>query len=87
MECDIKGETCGFECTGYKGDLKWKELEKIVDSIECGTCADHGIELIRFFHDHVSLGLGKKPFNKILYLKILSEINCVADTAKAQGRL
>ena len=31
MECDIKNEKCGYQCTGYDGSAEWSKIHKIAD--------------------------------------------------------
>lgn len=76
-ECNIKGEICGFSCTGFDGKQVWEKLHKLHKDIDCEECSDHAKRLFEFIHDVVNAGLGKKLHNPINFDKIYNEILCV----------
>jgi len=84
--CTIKDETCGFKCTAFEGADVWKKRMDITKKIECDVCRDHAVKNEKGIHDHVSVGLGKKPFDKNNYTNFVKEVNCVFDTCKKSGR-
>ena len=77
MECDLKNEICGFNCTGFEGGAIWKKLEKAVNEIDCESCREHAQKLISFVHDLVNAGLGKPLYNEKNFISIYNEIDCV----------
>ena len=83
--CNINTETCGFQCTGYDGSHRWKEIHKIVEDIECDTCREHAVSMMKGVHDHVNAGLGEKIFDKKNYSAFVTEVNCVFAACKARG--
>ena len=86
MSCSIKGERCGFRCTGYDGSKIWTQLHNISKQIDCDECASHADMLFKGIHDHVNSGLGKHPFDKQNYKKFYDEVKCGYETCVKEGR-
>jgi hypothetical protein len=84
-ECHMKNEGCGFRCTGYDGSEQWARMEKIVDSIECDECRDHGKAGLSGWHDTVNINLGKKPYNADNFRTFASEVSCALDRCTRNG--
>lgn len=92
IKCEIKKESCGFNCTSFDGKLSngksaWGEIDKVIEKIPCETCRDDGKRRVSALHDIVNLGIGetKKPFNKMNLKKFIDEANCVYSKCKAEG--
>lgn len=95
--CTMETESCGFQCTNYKGGHRWEQLRKaekefndkimaIAEGVECGTCQPHAVSLMSFAQDHVALGLGENSYDKANYHKVVDEIICVRDNCLKDGR-
>ena len=76
-KCSTATEACGFQCTGYDGSHRWKEMHKIVDGIECETCRSHAVPSFSGYHDHVNAGLGEDVYDHENYMKFCDEVACV----------
>lgn len=85
-QCSIKGESCGFACTGYDGGAQWKKMHAAAEEIGCESCRIHGKALVSGLHDHVNAGLGKKVYDKKNYEHFVHEVNCAYNRCKADGR-
>jgi len=85
-ECEIVGERCGFECTGYDGSHVWEKWEQDAKEIECEKCSDHAQKWVSFSHDHFNLGLGKQAFDPSNYHQVFQEAECVRNKCIAEGR-
>ena len=85
-KCTIASESCGFQCTGYDGAHRWKKLHAIVEGIECDTCRDHAVQMMKGLHDHVNAGLGEPIFDKKNYKAFVDEVACVHKSCVAAGR-
>lgn len=83
--CSISTETCGYSCTGYQGQHRWKQLHKIVSEIECETCRDHAVKDMSAFHDLVTVGLGEPAYDKKNLKRYVEQVNCVYSACKARG--
>jgi len=86
VQCDLKNENCGFQCTGYEGGHVWKKIHDAAKSIECDACREHGQSLMNFAHDVVNLGLGKKAHDKKNFLAMVNQVNCIASKCALDGR-
>lgn len=84
--CSVHTESCGFQCTGYDGSHRWKEMHAIVDGIECETCRDHAVKAFSGFHDFVNAGLGEEIYDKANFEHFVNEVKCAYDTCKRSGR-
>ena len=79
MQCNIKDEKCGFQCTGADFSKVWQELHTtLLNKIDCESCHEHAKELFSFIHDVVNLGLGKPAFDVKNFNKIYKQIQCVS---------
>jgi hypothetical protein len=85
-QCTIAGENCGFQCSGYDGSHLWDKIHKAAQDVECDLCREHGVKLMKFAHDVVNLGLGKKAHDKKNFLEMVNQVNCVAATCSTDGR-
>jgi len=85
-ECEIKGEKCGYKCTGFEGAKIWEKRMKVTKEIECQECRDHAVKDESAFHDMVSAGLGKKPHNTANLKRFANQVKCVFDECVKSGR-
>ena len=86
MECEIKGEKCGFKCTGWDGSDTWAKLHKEVKNIGCETCQDHAIKDMSGLHYYVSLGLGKMAHDPENFKEFAENVACVLKTCQDEKR-
>ena len=85
MECNLKNESCGFQCTGYDGKEIWREIHALPQKIDCESCSEHADKLFKGLHDHVNSGLGKEPHDKSNYKKFVDEVNCSYESCVKKG--
>jgi len=76
-ECEVKNETCGGQCTGYKGAEVWGERMKVTKGITCETCRENGVNQEIFSHDVVNAKLGKPIFNRPNFKVHAKQISCI----------
>lgn len=86
MSCLEKNANSGFHCTGYDGSHIWKDVHELPKKIDCEECSEHATFEFKGLHDHINLGLGKKPFDKTNYHKWVHEIVEVHRTCTKDGR-
>eukprot|EP01065_Artemidia_motanka_P027532 TRINITY_DN3271_c2_g1_i1.p3 TRINITY_DN3271_c2_g1~~TRINITY_DN3271_c2_g1_i1.p3 ORF type:complete len:106 (+),score=25.91 TRINITY_DN3271_c2_g1_i1:90-407(+) len=84
--CRLKSTGCGFSVTGYDGHEVWGKLHKAVDKIPCATCREHGTSVMKFVHDFVNVGLGKKAMYPGNFHKVAQQVRCVESQCVKQGR-
>lgn len=86
MSCDIKNETCGFQCTGSDESHVWSHLHnKVPKMFNCGTCSSHYETIMYGLHDFVNIGLGKEPKKVKEFEKLHDEIQCAYNSCKEKG--
>lgn len=85
VECTIKGESCGYRCTGYNGSKIWKKIHDLPKEIECEECSSHADSNFKGLHDAVNLGLGKKPYDADNFSKFAKEVQCSYNRCKEMG--
>lgn len=86
IECHLKNESCGFQCTGYDGTEVWKKLHSIHKEVECESCSEHTKSLMSGVHDAVNIGLGKDPFDAVNFSRFAEEIACAYNRCKKDGK-
>lgn len=79
IECDIKNETCGGECTGYDGSHRWKNIHTEADLVECDRCRPKAQKLMVFSHDIVNAKLGKPIFDEKNFADHVKQIKCICE--------
>lgn len=66
-----------FIFTGVDFSDVWNDIHvKIVDKMlnRCFNCGSHAKMLFIGLHDHVNIGIGKKPMHPEIYEKFVTEI-------------
>eukprot|EP01062_Namystynia_karyoxenos_P035043 TRINITY_DN2567_c0_g1_i1.p2 TRINITY_DN2567_c0_g1~~TRINITY_DN2567_c0_g1_i1.p2 ORF type:complete len:137 (+),score=36.97 TRINITY_DN2567_c0_g1_i1:139-549(+) len=84
--CRIKQQSCGFSVTGYDGHKIWRQVHSAVDNIPCTTCREHGQSIMRFVHDFVNVGLGKKAKYPGNFHKVAAQVRCAEMQCTREGR-
>ncbi len=85
MECQIKGERCGFLCTGFDGSKTWEIIHKAAQDIECDSCRDHGMKMVSGLHDFVNVGLGKPAHDPANFREFALEVECALKSCTNEG--
>ena len=86
MECNLKNEICGFQCTGFKGGKVWKKFMEIAkQDIDCEHCRDEAMKLLSFLWDFSHGGLGTELYDKSNFLEVAKRVKCVADHVSEHG--
>ena len=91
MEKCVNGFECakGFTYTGVDFSDIWEHLhKKIVPKMKerCYNCGAHAEQEFQGLHDHVSAGLGKKPYYPKNYKHWVNEVNEVYSKCVSDGR-